>query len=64
MIFKKCALGRIVNTFDEKKYGKPEPGFKGSTGFSAIVSGDKLTPLQPEKYGQHGLKGFMRRFRF
>ena len=63
MIIKKCALGNIVNTFDEKQpCSKPEQGFNGRTGFSAIVGGAKLKPLEPEKYEARGIRKFVRFF--
>ena len=60
MIFKKCALGNVVNKFDDRHPYKPEPGFS-KTGFTSLSRG-KLTPLQPEKHEKRGIWKFMRFF--
>jgi len=62
MVFRKCALGgRTVNKFDGNKHRDWVGSLNARPGFTVLACGAKLKPLEPEKYEQHGTRGFMHR---
>ena len=60
MILHKCRLGKNILS-DGTRPCKPEALADARTGYAALASGAKITPLQPETCEQRGIRGFVRR---